>query len=170
MLQHTATIMTFLRRYTSSRGLAALGLLGLATLAHADDDGHRHRVPLLPAYQQECSACHVAYPPGLLPAASWKRLAGDLRHHFGTDATLDAPTLATLSSWLQANAASGRRAGDTPPPQDRITRSAWFVREHDEVAADVWKRPAVRSAANCAACHTGADQGDFSEHRIHIPR
>jgi Dihaem cytochrome c len=156
--------------FSAVRNLAAFGLWGLATLAHADDGGPRNRVPLLPLYQQECSACHVAYPPGLLPAASWKRLAGDLRHHFGTDATLDAATLTPLSTWLQANAASGRRAGDAPPPQDRITRSAWFVREHDEVAAEVWKRTAVRSAANCAACHTGAEQGDFSEHRIHIPR
>ena len=162
--------MTIPLRFTRARCLAAFGLLSLATLAHADEGGQRNRVPLLPLYQQECSACHVAYPPGLLPAASWKRLAGDLRHHFGTDATLDAPTLTTLSTWLQANAASGRRASDTPPPQDRITRSAWFVREHDEVAAEVWKRAAVRSAANCAACHTGADQGDFSENRIHIPR
>ena len=55
-------------------------------------------------------------------------------------------------------------------PQDRITRTAWFVRKHDEVAPATWKLPAIKSAANCGACHTTADQGDFNENKIRIPR
>jgi hypothetical protein len=27
--------------------------------------------PLLPQYKQECAACHLAYPAGMLPAKSW---------------------------------------------------------------------------------------------------
>ena len=57
-----------------------------------------------------------------------------------------------------------------PPPEDRITRSAWFVREHREVDAATWKRKAVGSAANCAACHANAAQGSFSEREIRIPQ
>jgi len=136
-----------------------------AGTARADDRGLR--VPMLPAYRQECAACHVAYAPGLLPAASWRRLMGNLPQHFGTDASLDATTVQALTAWLEANA-SQRRAD--PPPQDRITRSAWFQREHREVPADAWQRPAVRSASNCTACHAGAAEGDFSEHRVRIPR
>jgi len=49
-------------------------------------------------YQQECAACHLAYPPGLLPAASWQRPMGNLPKHFGTEASLDATTLQTLSA------------------------------------------------------------------------
>ncbi len=132
------------------------------------DDGHQgKRVPLLPKYQQECSACHIAYPPGMLPAASWQRLMNNLPHHFGTDASLDAASVQQLSAWLADNSAGRARA---EPPQDRITRSAWFVREHDEVPAAVWKRAAVKSPSNCAACHTRADQGDFNEHAVRIPR
>jgi len=56
------------------------------------------------------------------------------------------------------------------PPEDRITRTPWFVREHREVSATTWKLPAVKSAANCGACHQGADQGDFSEHSVRVPR
>ena len=52
----------------------------------------------------------------------------------------------------------------------RITETGWFRHEHDEVPAGIWKRPAVKSAANCAACHTRADAGDFSERNIRIPR
>ncbi|WP_445263697.1 diheme cytochrome c [Ramlibacter sp. PS3R-8] len=107
--------------------------------------------------------------PGLLPAASWQRLLQDLPRHFGTDASLDATTVAELSKWLAVHAATSRRFAAVPP-QDRITRSDWFAREHREVPADAWKRAAVKSPANCAACHSGADQGDFDEHAVRIPR
>ena len=144
----------------------AVLLLAASQLALADKTPS---VPLLPAYQQECAACHIAYPPGMLPAASWQRLMGNLQNHYGTDASLDAATVKQLSVWLNTHAGTYKRVS-APPPDDRITRSAWFIREHDEVSAATWKRPAVKSAANCAACHTQADQGDFRERNIRIPR
>lgn len=145
--------------------------MGLACIpAVRADDGERHaRVPLLPKYQQECAACHIAYPPRLLPAASWQRLMSGLPRHFGTDASLDPATVKEISTWLTQNANTRARAV-TPPPDDRITRSAWFVRQHDEVPADTWKRASIKSAANCSACHTRADQGDFDEDNVRIPR
>jgi hypothetical protein len=145
--------------------------LGLASAASAGD-GHRSRaVPLLPRYQQECASCHIAYPAGLLPSSSWKRLIEGLPKHFGTDASVDAATAQELSTWLQAHSADTRRHDPTtPPPEDRITRSSWFVHEHDEVAPATWKLPAVKSPSNCAACHRGADQGVFNEHDVRIPR
>lgn len=92
-----------------------------------------------------------------------------LSRHYGTDASLDAATAKQLSSWLAANAGASRRAREAPP-EDRITRSAWFGREHDEVPAAAWRSAAVKSAANCGACHTQASRGDFDEHRVRIPR
>ncbi|HSN33955.1 MAG TPA: diheme cytochrome c [Ideonella sp.] len=150
--------------------LAAL-LAALLPLAASASGGERGaRVPLLPAYQNECGACHVAYPPGMLPAASWRRLTSDLPHHFGTDASLDAPTLTQLSGWLDANAGRGKRVDKAPPPEDRITRSLWFERKHDDISAATWKRPSIKSPANCAACHPRAAEGSFDEHAIRIPR
>lgn len=151
--------------------LGLLAVLGLAHAAMADDDGgdRGRRVPLLPKYKQECAACHTAYPPGMLPAASWNRVMGHLSKHYGTDASLDPATVKELSTWLGANAGTYKRVREEPP-QDRITRSAWFIRKHDEVSAATWKLPAVKSAANCAACHTQADKGDFNEHNVRIPR
>lgn len=150
------------------------GLLAALSIAPAlaDDDGNERRarrVPLLPQYQQECSSCHIAYPPGMLPAASWQRLMDNLPRHYGTDASLDDATVKQLSTWLAANAGTYKRVREQPP-EDRITRSAWFERKHDEVPASTWKRPAIKSAANCAACHPKSDQGDFNEHDIRIPR
>lgn len=149
---------------------AALALaLGLACLsaAHAEDPRDMPRgVPK--AYPQECAACHTAYPPGMLPARSWQRVMTGLDRHFGTDASLDAATVRELGDWLQTHAATDRRAAEAPP-QDRITRSAWFERQHREIDPAVWKLPSVRSAAQCAACHTGADRGRFDDDDLRMP-
>ena len=147
--------------------LGLLAALGAMQAAVADDDSRR--VPLLPKYQQECAACHLAYPPGMLPAASWKRVMANLPRHYGTDASLDPATVKELSNWLGANAGSYQRVSEEPP-QDRITTSSWFERKHREVAPQVWKRAAIGSRANCAACHTGADKGDFDDDNIRIPK
>lgn len=149
--------------------LAFVALLGPASAAHADDDRRATRLPLLPKYQQECASCHIAYPPGMLPAESWRRLMVGLPRHFGADASLDAASQQEISTWLAAGAGTAKRTRESPA-EDRITRSAWFVRKHDELPATVWKRPAVKSPANCSACHAQADQGDFNEHKVHVPR
>ena len=156
-------------RCFAKAAIGSLALLGLCPLAQADD--RRATVPLLPKYQQECAACHVAYPPGMLPAASWQRLMGGLGKHFGTDASLDATSAREISTWLNQHAGTYKRVTEAPP-QDRITRSNWFLSQHNEreVSLAVWKRTSVSSPANCAACHTQADKGSFNERDIKIPK
>lgn len=158
-----------LRLPTRRAILAFVAAIGIAQSATADDDKRGPRAPLLPQYQQECAACHTAYPPGMLPAASWQRVMNNLPRHYGTDASLDAATTNRISTWLVAHAGTYQRARGQPP-EDRITRSTWFMREHDEIPAATWKLPAVKSAANCVACHSQSEQGDFNEHDVRIPR
>lgn len=146
---------------------AGLLLATLALPAFADGDGGHRYQPMPAAYVQECGSCHAPFPPRLLPNESWQRLMDNLPRHYGTDASLDAPTQRALSTWLAANASTRLRSA---PPEDRITLTRWFVREHDEVPTAAWKRPAIKSAANCSACHEGAAQGDFNEHAVRIPR
>jgi hypothetical protein len=142
---------------------------GLVTLGSALADGGRAMPAVVPpAYTAECAACHTAYPPSLLPGRSWQRIMTGLDRHYGTDASLDAATVQQLGGWLQANAGTYKRVTEEPP-QDRITRSTWFVRKHDEVEPAVWKLPSVKSAANCAACHTGADKGRFDDDHLRMP-
>lgn len=145
-------------------------IAAVAAVAHADDGRSTAPATPLPRYPQECGACHLAYPPGLLPASSWQRLMSQLPQHFGSDASLDTATLNELSAWLERHAGRRQRVGTPPPPQDRITRSAWFLREHRRVPADTWTRASVKSPSNCTACHTRADQGDFDEDTVRIPR
>lgn len=168
--RHPLALPAVRRTAAAALAVMAAALTALAGPAAADVDRRAARVPLLPAYAQECGACHVAFAPGLLPAASWQRLMGTLPRHFGTDASLDPALQQSLTAWLVAHAATGRKTGRASPPDDRITRSAWFVHEHDEIAAAVWARPSIKSAANCPACHARADQGDFDEHAVRIPR
>jgi len=156
----------------AQRGLAGIALalaLACAGIATARADSRLGPATPLPAYAQECGACHLAFSPGLLPAGSWQALMNGLARHFGGDASLDEPTARAISGWLNANAGTGKRALERPP-EDRITRSAWFTRKHREVANATWSRPAIRSRANCAACHGGAAQGDFDEHAVRIPK
>jgi hypothetical protein len=149
---------------------AALAMTLLAvpwTVARADGGVPMPRqVPT--AYVQECGSCHIAYVPGLLPKASWQRLMGGLNKHFGSDASLDAATVATLGAWLQTHGGTGRRVNEAPP-EDRITRSAWFERKHRKIDAAVWQLPSVGGAAQCGACHTGADRGDFDDDKLKMP-
>jgi Dihaem cytochrome c len=150
--------------------LAALAL-ALAAMAGepARADGGRGLPPDMPkAYTAECAACHVAYPPGLLPARSWQRMMGSLDRHYGTDASLDAATVSQLAGWLQAHAGTHSRVSEAPP-EDRLTRSAWFERKHRSVEAAVWRLPSVKSAANCAACHGGAERGQYDDDHLRFP-
>lgn len=152
-----------------TRSLSVAVALGLATMAlsHADSDRLLPRdVPV--TYTQECGSCHTAYPPGMLPARSWQRIMRGLDQHYGTDAAVDAATARQLERWLQAHAGTTKRVREEPP-QDRITRSAWFERKHRKVDPVVWKHPGVKSPANCSACHPGADQGDYDDDRLQVP-
>ena len=123
---------------------------------------------MLPAYQQECTACHMAYPPGMLPAASWARMMKGLPQHYGTDASLDPALVRQIGVWLEAHAGTYKRVREEPP-QDRITQSAWFERKHRGVAPATWQRAAVGSRANCMACHTRADKGNYDDDSVSFP-
>lgn len=91
-----------------------------------------------------------------------------LDSHYGTDASLGATAQRQIDAWLRAHAGTYKRVAEAPP-QDRITRSAWFERKHREIDPAVWKLASVRSAANCGACHSAADRGRFDDDDLLIP-
>lgn len=162
--------------------LVVLALLPAASRAHDDDDDddereerhERHRdqrggskaraAPGWKAYAAECGSCHLAFPPSMLPAGSWKKVLAGLDDHFGQNAEVDAATRAQLDAFLSTFAGSG-----TGAPL-RITETGWWRHEHDEIGAAVYQRKSIGTPANCPACHVNADQGDFREHGVKIPR
>jgi hypothetical protein len=118
-------------------------------------------------FAEECGGCHDAYPGTLMPAADWSKVLGSLDRHYGVDVSLDPRVLAVVASHLRAKPAT-TNAGDRSQYLPRITTSPWFRTEHDEVSAKAWSSPAVKSAANCSACHSGAERGEFDEHAIRM--
>jgi hypothetical protein len=151
------------------RPLLIAAVLAALAASTARADGPALPASVLPAYRQECASCHTLYAPRMLPAQSWQRVMDGLGRHYGTDASLDAATVNQIATWLQAHAARGGTRGAEAPPEDRITRSAWFERKHRGIDAAVWKHAAVKSAANCAACHPGADHGDYDDDSLRFP-
>lgn len=167
------TLNTTHRRRARWASAAYIGLALSAMMLRTPDAQADNKTflpgTMLKSYQTECAACHLAYPPGMLPAQSWAHLMKGLENHYGTDASIDAETITQIGGWLQVNAGTYKRVKEAPP-EDRITQSAWFVRKHREVGTEVWLRPAIKSASNCTACHTQADQGDYRERNIRIPQ
>ena len=167
MKQNTALTLGF---------LLALSLPGISL---ADDDEEERSSLLRPAtnanWKTECGSCHMAYHPGLLPARSWRKMMGGLDKHFGQDASLEPIPQKDITNFLvmySADQGNIKYAKSVPAASTplRITETTWFKREHDEIRAAVWKRKKIGSASNCMACHKGAEQGDFSEDKVAIPR
>jgi len=140
-------------------------------VAHADDDEGRQPAVTNAKWVAECSACHFAYPPRMLPAESWRAIMTGLDKHFGSNASLDAADANEITAFLEKNADTRKKSHEASgKPLLRITETRWFKSEHREVAARTWKLPKVKSPANCAACHTKAESGDFNEDNVKIPK
>lgn len=152
----------------------------------ADDDEHEGRRGSrgLPQatnakWLAECTSCHMAYLPGLLPERSWRKMMGGLDDHFGENASLDPLTQKEITDFLVKNSADrvpNRRSTkilNSIPAKAaplRVSETAYFTRKHDEIKPDVWKRQKIGSKANCLACHPNAEKGNYSEDEVKIPR
>jgi len=154
--------------------LLLAGVFGSVGAQAAKYNGEDRGRPVMPAqsnakWQTECGSCHLAFPPGLLPAASWKKVMESLDKHFDTDASLPTADAQEITLYLTQYASNRWTASSAPL---RITESQWFKAKHSagEISPAVWKRESVKSPANCTACHSGAAKGDFNEHNIRIPK
>jgi hypothetical protein len=137
-----------------------------------------HFVPPVkdPLTLKECSACHMAFQPAFLPARSWSKMMAELPKHFGEDASLpeaDARKIEAYLVSLSGDARSGAaRAGrymqgiarEAAPL--RITETPWFKRKHEKkgrIAPATLAKKKLKSPAQCAGCHAGAEKGFYDE-------
>ena len=129
-------------------------------------------------YAKECGACHLAFQPGLLPARSWEAMLNNLEEHFGKDASLPPASVDALRVYLVQHAAETSRGetaykilrrlkGATPL---RITETSYFIHKHDEISQATIQRESIGTFANCAACHRTAEQGDYDDDHVVIPK
>lgn len=151
------------------RRLALFALLTLPGLPAAADNLPPVADPLT---KKECGVCHMTYQPALLPARSWRAVMGGLADHFGDNAALDAKSAEAIAAYLTANAADtgGGRSGrkvmrDLPTSATplRFSDTPRFIAKHARIAPTTWADPKVRSKANCAACHPGAERGLYDD-------
>lgn len=167
---------------------SVIGITSILTIpvVFSDDDRNYYRQRSLgvapassPLYKSECSSCHMAYPPGLLPSRSWKKIMTGLESHFGDNAELDNESYHLIKKFLITNSAddSGYRRSrkimrslskdETPM---RISETPYIIRKHDELPDKMIKyNKKVNSLSNCIACHTNAEKGLFSEDQVRIP-
>ena len=130
-------------------------------------------------YKDECGSCHLAYPPGLLPAASWTAIMTGLSDHFGENAEVAPDTEQRLTEYLTSNSADqvrGERSRKVMRSLThmqaplRITELPYIVRKHDELSREmVQDNPEVRSLSQCNTCHAKAEEGIFDEDQVVIP-
>jgi len=95
-----------------------------------------------------------------------------LPKHFSSQVLLNSDTQSLIANWLQANAINPDWVGTKIPPDNRITQADWWQQIHKpskKLTAKVWKNPYIKSASNCAACHRGAPNGQYSAKTVLIP-
>ncbi|GAB3456818.1 cytochrome b/b6 domain-containing protein [Insolitispirillum peregrinum] len=163
-------------------------LIGLSALL-ISGHGPLHPLPLwqteedanaTTVYEQECGACHMAYPPALLPASSWSEVLATLDDHFGEDASLPAAKVSALQGWLPRHAAESwdnkaghafRRVDDRTPT--RITATPFWQDHHRQIPIETFGQKNIGSRGNCRACHqdvqSPADSDGFHRAEIAIP-
>lgn len=130
-------------------------------------------------WRDECGSCHVAFHPSLLPSRSWTRLMAEQQQHFGADLALDAPTMSALLAFMRENSADRHQTEPAYKIEQslkpdavplRITETPYWVKKHSDIPAADWQSPAVKSKANCAACHLDAEAGTFEDAAMRMPQ
>jgi len=136
-------------------------------------------------WSEECSACHIAYQPGLMTKASWNKLLDEtaLSDHFGQDASLDSSTLKEIQKYANEEAADSENAKQYKRSQkivlstqknsdatSRITLTKYIQRVHHELSPKkIAQNQKVKSLSQCDACHTEAKNGVYDEDTVEIP-
>lgn len=122
-------------------------------------------------YADECGDCHIAYPPGLLPAESWTELMAGLEDHFGDNAELDTEMNSKILQYLKHGGLQRGQAGSMSkmlrnfPEQTplRITELPFFTIAHREISSVDNEAGDGKSFGNCEECHRGAELGRFRD-------
>ncbi|SDK03697.1 cytochrome b/b6 domain-containing protein [Aliiruegeria lutimaris] len=129
------------------------------------------------SFDDECSACHLAYHPSLLTGSEWRALMAGLEDHYGEDASLDPETTARITDWLVAHDAATVQtrparmfAGTLGTSAVSMTDSRVWNHLHEDVREEIFLRAPVYSKSNCSACHGDAETGWFSPFHIQIPK
>lgn len=139
---------------------------------------HGRALPDNLLWREECSACHLAFHPSLLPARSWKVMMQEQASHFGEDLYLQQDTVNEIMTFLVENAAEQElteaawkinRSIPKTETLQRITETPYWIKKHQDISDPIWKHLKVKGKVNCAACHLDAEAGTFEDAAMHLP-
>ncbi len=158
--------------------LAAVALLGAALSAPAQAQTGAEQRPLTiqdEIVASECGDCHMAFSPGRLSMAGWKKIMANLSDHFGEDASLDAKTTQHIEAYMVSKAFDAKNSypsqlrlkqwvkkGIIDPI--RITETPRWTRHHNSPKyRRMMQEVKYDRGANCLVCHKNAERGVYEE-------
>lgn len=142
--------------------LAMGWLLALATHANgATPTSEVGTVDVVPAqyqlgqqlYIENCSTCHIAIPPAVLPTQTWKNLLEDTQHYGAQLKPLVDPPRALVWKYLATFSRVQLQDEQTPY---RVNSSRYFKALHPRV-----KLPNPVQIGSCVTCHPSATDFNF---------
>ncbi|WP_026100072.1 diheme cytochrome c [Fortiea contorta] len=107
-------------------------------------------------YIENCSTCHLALPPAVLPTQTWRNLLQDSQHYGVQLKPLIDPPRVLVWKYLQIFSRPQRQDEETPY---RVNNSRYFRALHPGV-----KLPRPSQINNCVTCHPSA--GDYNFRRL----
>lgn len=156
--------------------LGAVLVFGLYGIVINASEGEDELFETDALYIDECGACHLAYPPGLLPVQSWQGIMSGLEDHFGESAETDEETATHIANYLERVALQKgkpspmsqmlRNMPDDPPL--RITEFPAFITAHAEIPIQLQVEKLDEGFLSpCADCHRQAASGRFDKELLH---
>ncbi|RCJ41109.1 cytochrome C [Nostoc minutum NIES-26] len=142
--------------------LAMGWLLASVTSAHsATPTAEIGTVDVVPAqyqlgqelYLENCSTCHIALPPAVLPTQTWKNLLEDSQHYGAQLKPLVDPP--RILVWRYLSTFSRTQLSDEATPY-RVNNSRYFKALHPKV-----ELPRPVQIGSCVSCHPNASEYNF---------
>jgi hypothetical protein len=104
-------------------------------------------------YLENCSTCHIALPPAVLPTQTWKNLLEDSQHYGVELKPLIDPPRVLVWKYLANFSRTQLKEEQTPY---RVNDSRVFKALHPRV-----KLPHPVQIGSCVSCHPSATQFNF---------
>lgn len=104
-------------------------------------------------YLENCSSCHIAIPPSVLPTQTWKNLLQDEQHYGARLKPLVDPPRILVWRYLSTFSRLHKQEETTPY---RVNKSRFFKALHPQVEL---QRPI--QLGSCVSCHSGASEYNF---------
>ncbi|NDJ20534.1 cytochrome C [Nostoc sp. B(2019)] len=104
-------------------------------------------------YVENCSTCHIALPPAVLPTQTWKNLLQDSQHYGAQLQPLVDPPRILVWKYLSTFSRTQLKDEETPY---RVNNSRYFKALHPKV-----NLPRPVQIGSCVSCHPSASEFNF---------